>query len=199
MRRGVLRLEAKEKILFADIVDGLERRGLMDIYRIQSDHLSPAYFLEPFGIHGVLHAKRVLLLSLILSHLNNLRESDVDSLVQASLYHDIGRTHNGTCYEHGIKSYEKMNELGLVKVNGESAKILKFVVENHCIQDAVAFENVEDYQFEDQDRALELFKIFKDCDNLDRVRLGDLDVNYLRNEFSPRLVHVAEQLLRDVR
>ncbi|MHB8132284.1 MAG: hypothetical protein ACYDEX_25300 [Mobilitalea sp.] len=47
-------------------------------------------------------------------------------------------------------------------------------------------------------RSIELLKIFKDCDNLDRVRLGDLDVRYLRNQYSAKLVSVADRLLREI-
>lgn len=188
-----------EQIIFADIADKLEELSYMEIYRTKSREISPSYFIDPWDIHGVLHAKRVLMLSLILSYLNKLSFSDTEILVQASLYHDIGRTHNGVCLEHGYESHKKMNDLGLVKDDGaESAKILRFIVENHCIEDSVALINAKDYHFTDEARVLKLFYIFKDSDNLDRVRLGDLDVSYLRNEFSLRLVKVAEQLLKDL-
>jgi hypothetical protein len=139
------------------------------------------------------------MLSLILSYLNKLVFGDIEILAQASLYHDIGRIHNGVCYEHGYKSYRKMQELDLVKADGiENIKILKFIVENHCVQDTDALNNAKDYHFTDETRALRLFQIFKDSDGLDRVRLGDLNVRYLRNEFSAKLVGVAEQLLKDI-
>jgi hypothetical protein len=188
-----------KQIVFADIADKLEELGYMNIYRTKSREIAPSYFIEPWGIHGVRHAKRVLMLSLILSYLNKLNFSDTDILVQASLYHDIGRTHNGVCYEHGYKSYKKMLKIGLVKNDGsESTSILKFIVENHCVQDADALKNAKDYHFTDEGRAIGLLKIFKDSDGLDRVRLGDLNVRYLRNEFSAKLVGVAEQLLKDI-
>ena len=178
----------------------LENSGLMNTYRENAVKLQPSYFFNPWGIHGVLHAKRVLFLSLILAHINKLSLDDVNVLVQASLYHDIGRTGDGVCYEHGRNSFRKMTSQGLVKMVGlEDEGILQFVVENHCIKDAAAIKGISNYRLSNHDRAIHLFKLFKDCDNLDRVRLGDLDVRHLRNQHSPGLVKVAGQLLVELR
>lgn len=43
-----------------------------------------------------------------------------------------------------------------------------------------------------------LYECFKDCDALDRVRLGDLDVSYLRKEESKERVALAHQLLTGI-
>jgi hypothetical protein len=187
------------QIVFDDIVDSLEDRGLMDIYRTNAGGLAPSFFFEPLGIHGIVHAKRVLLLNLILVNYYNLTGNDRDILVQASLYHDIGRTGNQAYCEHGRQSFNKMSRLSLIKVLGEDADILKYIVENHCIDDTIAIKEAESYEFADKARAIRLLKFFKDCDSLDRVRLGNLDIKYLRNEYSTRLVQVAEQLLREVK
>jgi hypothetical protein len=42
-------------------------------------------------------------------------------------------------------------------------------------------------------------KLFKDSDGLDRVRINDLDVEYLRYPVSRELVSFAEYLLREIR
>lgn len=186
-----------EQIYFADLADKLEEIGFMDIYRNQTKKLAPSYFINnPHGIHGIQHAKRVLILSLIFSYLNKLSLSDTEILINAALYHDIGRCHEGVCLEHGILSYKRMEELDLISISGdENTKILKYIVENHCLQDDIAYSNAEGYEFKDQEKAVELLKILKDSDGLDRVRIGDLDVGYLRNEYSARLVTLAQQLL----
>jgi len=86
-----------------------------------------------------LHAKRVLILSMALSYLQDLNEADTALLVKASFYHDIGRTHDGLCYEHGINSMHKTLELGLIDgERNEENEILRYVVENHCLSDGRA-------------------------------------------------------------
>lgn len=184
---------------FEKLMAGLEAKGLMQIYRVRSGELQPPYFKDPFGIHGIAHARRVLILSLILACLNNLNGEDMEILILASLYHDIGRTHNGTCFDHGRNSFIKMAGLGLAGTErGEDTEILRYVIENHCIDDREGYRSAGKYHFSDKNRAVELLKLFKDCDNLDRVRLGDLNTGYLRNSYSPGLVKVAGRLLKEI-
>lgn len=191
-------LKKFEQVNFTDITGVLEEKGFMEIYKRNTgeNSLPPSYFKDPWGVHGVRHARRVLLLNLVLSYFNNLAEREIDLLVMASLYHDIGRVHNGKCQIHGKQSYLKMNDFGLIKVrSGENQGILKFIVENHCVNDKIALSEIKNYQVGDQDRAVKLFNIFKDSDGLDRVRLGDFNTRYLRNPFSPGLVTLANYLL----
>lgn len=185
-----------KQLNLTNIIANLEKNNLLDLFKINQSKLEPSLFFDPWGIHGLFHAKRVLFLVIVLSDLNNLSsKDDINILVNAALYHDIGRTDNGVCYEHGAKSIKKIEDLKLIQLSLEDEKILKYIIKNHCINDSVCIRNVEDYKIENRDRAIKLLKIFKDCDNLDRVRLGDLDTNYLRNKYSLKLVKVAQQLL----
>ena len=140
-----------------------------------------------------------MLLSLSLSYLSNLNKSDTNILATASLYHDIGRTHDGLCYVHGKNSIQKAIRLGLIGggVNEESG-ILRYVVENHCLPDNKP-ESLDKYVIADRERAMRLLWIFKDSDGLDRVRIGDLDVKYLRNAISKDLVPLANYLLKEIK
>jgi len=120
-------------------------------------------------------------------------------MAKASLYHDIGRTHDGVCYEHGRNSIQKALRLELIggKVNEES-EILRYVIVNHCLHDFKA-ESLDKYLIDNRERAVELLKLFKDSDGLDRVRIGDLDVKYLRYPVSGELVPFAEYLLKEIK
>ena len=182
-----------------DLQDTLQTKGYMHNYynRAFNDKF-PTYFQRPHSIHGVLHAKRVLILSLALSHLNTLDKADTDILAKASLYHDIGRTHDGVCYEHGRNSIKKAVRLGLIdgEVNEEN-EIFRYVVVNHCLHDNMA-ESLDKYLITDQERAVRLLKLFKDSDGLDRVRINDLDVKYLRYPVSKELVSFAKYLLKEI-
>ncbi len=73
-------------------------------------------------------------------------------------------------------------------------EIFRFVVENHDLADSKAYQRVQGYEARDADRTLRLYETFKDADGLDRVRLGDLNPDYLRTASAPRLLLVAYQL-----
>jgi len=182
------------------LIDTLQSKGYTDTYCNHAfDNEFSSYFLRPHSIHGVLHAKRVLLLSLALSHLNELNEVDTGILTKASLYHDIGRINDGVCYEHGRNSIKKALELGLIdgEVNEEN-EILRYIIVNHCLRDNMA-KSMDKYSITDRERAMGLLKLFKDSDGLDRVRIDDLDVKYLRHPVSRELVPLAEYLLKEIR
>ena len=69
---------------------------------------------------------------------------------------------------------------------------------NHCLDDNMA-ETLDEYFIDNRERAVRLLKLFKDSDGLDRVRINDLNVKYLRYPVSRELVSFAEYLLREMR
>lgn len=120
-------------------------------------------------------------------------------LMKSAVYHDIGRTHDHTCYVHGKDSVKKLYEInGFSNIDNEYNEILKYIIENHCINDETAFNNINKYKIQDKDRALFLLRIFKDADNLDRVRIKDLDIKYLREAESKKLPIIAMHILNGV-
>lgn len=172
---------------------------LMEDYVIEAGDIKDKYFLNPESIHGVLHAKRVLLLAYIIGLYEELDDNDMEIVLNAAKYHDIGRTNDNYDEMHGILSFNKMLQLELVDKEMEDIHILQFIMENHCIDDKKGLANLEKYPIEDKNRAIRLYQILKDADGLDRVRLGDLDINYLRLLISKRLVLVAQQTYRNLK
>lgn len=176
--------------------------GIISLYQEYSfQRLKGTWFHKPDGIHGKRHIKRVLLLSLIMSHLDELSEEDRNVLILASLYHDIGREHDHEDEAHGMQSVLKMEKLKLSTygLSNEDVRILKFIMKYHCIRDEVGLKKIEKQKgIQNKERAIELFRRFKDCDGLDRVRLGDLDPRYLRTETAKKMVFVAKQLLQNI-
>lgn len=155
-------------------------------------------FIEPEGIHGIHHAERVLYLVLNISKLEKYDEDDRDILIEASKFHDIGRTHNGVCLIHGMLSNEKIEKYNLLKgFSKEDQDIAKYIIHNHCLHDKDTKNNIDEYNIKDKERATRLLMAFKDADGLDRVRINDLDTSYLRTESSKKLVSLAERLLRN--
>ncbi|MFW5962707.1 MAG: hypothetical protein ACOCQR_03730 [bacterium] len=154
------------------------------------------YFFEPGGIHGVNHAHRVLFLCTLLCSLCSMSISDYKLLALVAVYHDIGRTHNGSCTEHGQWSFLKVSNLNLIKNESKFLiNYLKYIMINHCVDDLIAYQELNNYCFPDKEHAFKLLKLFKDADALDRVRTRDLDISYLRYEESKKLIPIAEDLI----
>lgn len=175
-----------------------------DFPELQNDFIREArdikeeYFLNPDSIHGVLHAKRVLLLSYIICLYERLGNEDLKIVLTAAKYHDIGRTHDEYDEVHGIWSFEKMKELDLVDEswNEEDIRILQYIIDNHCVPDKKGLENLKNYGIQNKERAVYLYKILKDADGLDRVRLGDTDLKYFRLPVSKKLPLAAQQIIQ---
>ncbi|MFW6007902.1 MAG: HD domain-containing protein [archaeon] len=184
-------------------IDNIEMdwEEIIEEYHSYCEDIRPEYFHNPKGIHGLLHAKHVLFLCLVLSRLHDLNYEDFNILCTCAIYHDIGRTHDMFCLKHGNDSFKKMLKLNLINndyYDYENEEIIHYIINNHCINDKIAFKRIKKYNIKDKNRAIKLLKIFKDADDLDRVRLGDLDVKYLRFNNSKKLVLLAQQLLKGV-
>lgn len=158
----------------------------------------PNLFNEPQGIHGIGHSARVLLLCDKLSELNDLSDIEKKILLTAALWHDIGRNNDMCDDYHGFESMKKvLSRKGIYPYNSLSESdlnVVRFIVENHPIDDTNGIENIANYSI-DRDIAIKLYFIFKDADALDRLRIGDLNPKYLRNQYSHRLIGYASELL----
>jgi HD superfamily phosphodiesterase len=149
-------------------------------------------FFDPHGIHGISHTKRVMFLLVILCNALKVSEANKNLLLLAGAIHDIGRTRNGVCTEHGEKSYKKAITNYILKdLNEEEDEILKYVVSNNCKSDTAIISSTNYGKKE----IYMLYQIFKDADGLDRVRIGDLNRNYLRLGYSNKLADLASQLV----
>lgn len=173
----------------------------------QTNYIQKYLFQNPNGVHGVLHAKRVLLLSLIISFLEKLDEVDMNILCLSACYHDIGRIHDSKDEYHGELSVAKIDDFGILEdigseleLNNQDINIVQAIIKNHAIDDDKGVVDIlSDTNVFNKDRAIKLYRLFKDADNLDRVRLNhDLDMKYLRGKFSKKLVLVAYQLLKNI-
>lgn len=160
----------------------------------QYEHLE-ALFERPAGIHGVRHARRVLFHTLVLCKLCGIEEQDQKLLVTASLFHDIGRENDGLCFRHGRLSVEKMLALKLLPENQEFSDSLKFIISFHCIGDDESWVALQKAKDMERENTWRLFCIFKDADGLDRVRINDLDMSYMRNPETLHMGRLANEVL----
>lgn len=81
-------------------------------------------------------------------------------------------------------------------LNSQDQRILLAVIAVHSHSDQDMFRIGQKYQVADENmtRYLKLASCLKDADNLDRVRLHDLDTSRLRHHSSVDLVPFAESL-----
>ncbi|NLF35117.1 MAG: HD domain-containing protein [Clostridiales bacterium] len=148
-------------------------------------------------MHGQDHTQRVLLLAALLAYWDRLSAENTHLLLLAASYHDVGRQNDGYDIEHGIRSAEQIG--ALTGLTGEALKMVQAMVGAHSRPDARMEETLRLYRPEDFHRTMGLAGYLKDADGLDRVRIQDLDLSYLRHESAEGLIPFAELLLHNSR
>ena len=182
-----------------EIREQIKQNGYWELYEYYCGQLTADDFMFASSLHGIAHTRRVLLHLLTLAGKLHLNDDDLNLLCLISIYHDTGRLHDGYDLVHGIRSHEHIGQRPLVlKLSVEDKKVFQFVVENHCLSDAIGIDKAEKIDFTEPVRAIELLKIFKDCDGLDRVRINDLSLKHLRHPESAELAQNAWILLEAI-
>ncbi len=190
-------IEEMHFLSLVDLMPDLERQGIIQQYQSYCPLIKKEFFHKPGGIHGISHTRRVLFLTLILSLMEGLTETDRDLLCHVAIYHDIGRSNDNFDPGHGRESYHKVLQYDLFNGETEQQEIVRFIIENHCISDYEAERLVKDYRVSDPEHLVKLYLVFKDADGLDRIRINDLDVKQLRTPSAHKLLLVARELLED--
>ena len=145
-------------------------------------------------IHGPAHIHRVLLLSALVCQGEGLEAEMVRQVLRAASYHDVGRTFDGYDIYHGARSALRLEEL--TGQTGENLVELQAAVTAHSRPDRDMESVVASFHPQNLPRALELTRLLKDGDNLDRVRLGDLDPRFLRHQSAKSLTDFAHRLFQ---
>lgn len=179
------------------LIDIFERMpSVLYKYNKYKNKINQDLFIQTSSIHGIDHTKRVLFHAMLLSELEGLNNNEGKILALASAYHDIGRTHDYECEIHGTTSFQIVEGQKLTEnLNKEDIEILKYVMENHSIND-YKMNDIKNYKINNTEKAKRLLNALKDADALDRVRLKDLDIKYFRCHSSHELTVVAQQLLQ---
>lgn len=105
--------------------------------------------------------------------------------------HDLERSHDGECTEHGRRAARRLVDhaptLALLDEGGVSRG------DHLAIRTAVTFHSLPK-ELAASHPNWTLTALLKDADGLDRVRLGDLDPSYLRFRESHGMIDFAQQL-----
>ncbi|MDO4662853.1 MAG: hypothetical protein Q4B36_07050 [Tissierellia bacterium] len=172
---------------FKDFKESPYYDKLLDLY----DNLDTKALFKS-KIHGQAHIERVMLYSMLLSFKYNLDDIDTKIIGTCSSYHDVKRVDDSYDEGHGKRASEVISNF--TNLDGDNLQITKAILTSHSIDDKLMKKVIDNYNIKDKKRALFLAKLFKDSDNLDRVRLNDLDEKFLRLDFSKELVNFARKL-----
>jgi len=147
-------------------------------------------FTHPSTLHGQAHVARVMVHAFRLIAATGWLD-EAPRLWAAVYLHDLARTHDGRCHRHGADAMQKLDSMPQVRelfsaggVVEADFEIIRTAVVHHCL-------------LEELDPAhphWRLTSLLKDADGLDRVRLGDLDPLFLRNDESRAMVPFAHAL-----
>ena len=186
---------------------------LCDMEQYHYDDLICAYFMKDNAIfdkyfideivdtdkHGQIHSERVGILAYIIGKLKGVSDEDMEILMLASKYHDIGRKVRDDEKTHSVESVKILQDNSILLEN-PIRDYVYFLVEAHGFKDKDDLTIMSKYTVEEE-RVLRLLRIFKDADALDRVRYDSsrnygsiLNIKYLRNRESVRLVKFAYSL-----
>ena len=181
------------------VIEQLKQSRYWNIFKevinnIQEDKL----YQESFK-HGVDHNLRTSILAGYIGINEALTEKQFRMVIEASIYHDIGRKDDENDYEHGIKSSQKLEDLNLKEYSQDEVNILKAMTEAHCIDDKYMLGIFSKYGIKDLKIALKLTNILKDADALDRVRLiGGVDKDFLRTKISKKLIPASDEIYANI-
>ena len=149
-------------------------------------------------VHGVGHIERVINLGAHVAQNESLDDNETKMLLFCCSYHDIGRHSDWLDRKHGSKS-ARLLEKGKVKgfINSfdeEDRRIILASIAAHSDSDKKLPSYEVKYGVSQHSKYETISSCLKDADNLDRVRLKDLNVKYLRHEKSIALAIYAQEL-----
>ncbi len=156
---------------------------LLDCYE-QQDH----WFLgPPSRIHGRSHAARVLIWANTIAHwmMQDGHSVDLEVVRWAAVLHDVRRLDDGKDTEHGERS------AAWIRSGRVATPLLLSLAQQEHIANCCQWHVPPDNAAPEMTSEL---RCLKDADSLDRVRLHDLDVRYLRTTYARLLVPHAKAL-----
>jgi len=152
----------------------------------------PALFRHRSYLHGQAHVARVMVHAFHIVAATGL--VDETARLWAAVYlHDLARVHDGRSRRHGADAWDRFARLRDLPGVPELLERGGVRTEDYpAIQAAVTMHSLGEPPEDDPHR--QLVCLLKDADGLDRVRLGDLDISYLRFARAREMVEFAEAL-----
>lgn len=148
--------------------------------------------------HGADHIERVMLLGAIIAMQQHFTPRETELLLIACSYHDIGRINDYRDEKHGRRAADMLPSIPGLGADAAELACIQAAVATHSTDDGEIDLFAREYAVPQKDLALcrRLCKGLKDADNLDRVRIGDLDIRHLRFPESKGMRAAAEAIWR---
>jgi hypothetical protein len=176
--------------LFKEVNDLIQSKKINYVLEeIEDIDYDKELFLQE-GDHGIAHTKRAMLLASIFSSKNRLTDQDAKILIAAAKYHDIGVKFDETDKEHGRVSLEKLNH-ELDNFSENDTELIKFLILEHSLDKKDNEKDIENLPVAKRERFRKILSYFRDIDELEKVRLYDLNPQNLENEIAKQMVKMA--------
>jgi len=150
--------------------------------------------------HGLHHSEKVMLNAYVIGKHLQLNAVDFQILMDAALYHDIGRSNDTEDNIHGYSSTLRLPKVVISPIYQDSTnlEILKAICDGHSRDDKFCEQTFMSYDIDEKEysRYEILYKALKDADALDRTRFGKttkaaLQSQFLRLDISKSLIEFA--------
>ncbi len=148
--------------------------------------IKPGYFMHASNLHGAMHTYRVMCHTLALGNDVGLQEEKRVAFF-AAFIHDMARKHDGFCLMHGPRAAKlKVPEFTPLfqkyRLDEEQISTLKTAVANHS-------QYVEIKKWHPH---YTVTALLKDADALDRIRIGEHNLNRKFLRFEPTFGMIAD-------
>lgn len=149
-------------------------------------------------VHGTGHIERTMLLGAMIAQALNMSMHESRMLLLCCSYHDIGRSNDWYDTQHGNVAAKKLLLPDMKRkfrgYSKEDFEIVQAAITLHSMRDSEIDNVAKRYELPEasMERYYRVAKCLKDSDNLDRVRLGDLDTKHLRHLESIEMVPDAQ-------
>ena len=152
------------------------------------------FSLPDSPIHTMPHCARVLLLALAVARREGFAETE--ALAHAAIFHDTRRRDDGRDTGHGWRAAAYYTNFCDGRADIDYSPLAAALMAWHDQPDVDGIEGVSRLSG-GAPAWLMAYRIFKDADALDRVRLGDLNPAMLRTRSARAMVDFAETLYRE--
>lgn len=153
--------------------------------------------------HNLLHIERVIAYICMIANKLNSEDIDLELLLTAALYHDIGKTLGASNKMHGFVGAKQFLDNHVGDLDYKKATIISTLIKQHALEeDKIDFFNVKITDME-KIKVQKMSDILKDADALDRNRfnypapVGGCDINKLRTKEAKTVLSVSNAFLAD--
>ena len=179
------------------VVAELKKSACYDLLNRALDNLQTDR-LYVSDYHGTDHIERVMLLGAIIAFQQRFSTRETELLLIACSYHDIGRIDDHWDDHHGKRSADELPQIPNLGISSEEMCCIQAAIATHSTIDEMIDSFAQEYGVSED--LMELCRLLckglKDADNLDRVRIHDLDIKHLRFDESKGLKPTAEEIFR---